>query len=301
MKRNILWVAAIGLAWGAVCAFGQERVIQPSPAYYPAGYAPAAPHPAPAVQPAPPAVHYPSPAAHPIHSPPPPPRQLTLAPAPAPYEEEAEDGLYWFWGQKWPGLALGPKIGTPGVGLELIFGVHRRLNLRSGFNYGSFTWNLEVGEVEYDMDVELTSIPLLVDIHPFAGHFRITGGFYIQPGTEADIQAAPDKNVQIGQHKYPPEVIGALSGKIEVADVFTPYLGFGFGNAVAEDQLLTFMVDIGVLFQSYDASLTADGEGMTTKLDTFRKDLALEEANLQKDVDGWKIYPVLAFGIALHF
>ena len=61
------------------------------------------------------------------------------------------------------------------------------------------------------------------------------------------------------------------------------------------------MMDIGVIFQSYGASLTANGAGMTAKLDTFRKDLAQEEANVQADVGDWNFFPVFTLGIAYHF
>jgi hypothetical protein len=295
MKRSMIWALAISWAWSAACALGQQRVIQPAPSYYQGGTT-YVPH-TPAVQPVAGPVYT---APHPVQPgvPASPTPRMTLAPAPV---EEEEEGLYWFWGQKWPGIALGPKIGTTGIGADLTFGINRLLNLRSGFNYGSFTWSPEFGDIEYDMDLNMTSIPLVVDLHPFAGNFRITGGFYIQPGTEAEIQATPNKNVQIGEHTYPPEVVGTLSGKIKVADTLAPYVGFGFGNAVGEDRLLTFMMDLGVIFQSYDASLTSNGQGMTAKLDTFRKDIQKEEANLQKDMDGWKVFPVLTLGLAFHF
>jgi hypothetical protein len=294
-KAHIIWAMSFGMAWGATCALGQPRSIQPSPAYYPQ---------APAVQPVPvpQPTDYAPPPAQPVYSVPQG-APLTLAPAPAfvDWEEEEEDGLYWFWGQKWPGLALGAKIGTTGLGADLVFGINRFVNLRSGFNYGLFTWNVTLGDVDYKLESNLMSTPLLVDIHPFAGHFRISGGLYFQPGSKADISATPDQNVQIGNHTYPPDVVGTLNGEIEIADTVAPYVGIGFGNAVGEDQMLTFMLDLGVVFQSYDVTLTSNGAGMTTKLDTFRKDLEVEEAALQEDLDSFKVYPVITFGIAYHF
>ena len=284
MKPWILAAAAVATASGAFA----QQVIQPSPAYAPRGGT---------------VYSQPAVAAQPAYGAPPPARpapQMTLAPAPA-YAEEEEEGYYWVWGQKWPGLALGPKFGTTGIGLELIFGVNPYLNLRSGFNYGSFTWSEKFDDVDYDMDITMTSIPLLLDVHPFGGHFRITGGLFFQPGTEADIDSTPTEATQIGEHTYNPDTIGTLQGHIEVDGVLAPYLGIGFGNAVAEDQLLTFMLDVGVIFQSYDVSLTSNGAGMTAKLDTFREDVEKEEALIQKDVDDWKIFPVLTLGLAWHF
>ena len=314
MKQTIFTsVVVAGLVWGAAGAFGQ-RVIQPSPAYYQNGAAPA-PRPVPAAPAAQPTYQQPvyhsqpaapqaAPVAQPVYAPQP---KLTLAPATMEemygeeYAEEDEDGIYWFWGSKWPGISVGPKIGTTGIGLDLTFGISQYMNLRGGFNYGPFSLSAELGSVEYDLEMDMSTVPLLVDLYPGGGHFRISAGLFIQTGTEADILATPDSPTQIGQHTYPPEVIGTLSGKVEVADEITPYLGIGFGNTVGEDQLLTFTLDIGVVFQSYDSSLTSDGAGMTTPVDTFRKDLELEAQNLAKDLENFEILPVVTLGLAWHF
>ena len=307
IKQGLLVAAVAGVSAGAFA----QQAIRPAPTYVQRGgtaYYPPAPAAAQPVyyapQPVQPVYYAPPPNAQPVYYAPPPAPPLTLAPAPAYAAEEEEideEGLYWFWGQKWPGLSLGPKFGTTGIGLEMTFGVNPYLNLRGGFNYGSFTWGQEFGNVDYDADVTMIGIPLVLDVHPFGNHFRITGGVYIQPGTEADIDSTPTEPTQIGSHTYNPNTIGTLKGTIEVDGVLAPYVGIGFGNAVAEDQLLTFTLDLGVIFQSYDASLTSDGAGMTAALNTFREDIAKEEALLQKDVDDWKIFPVLTLGLAWHF
>ena len=301
ISTRIQWTGAVTLACLAATVFAQ----QPSPAYFQSGgtlYQAVPPVPANA-QPvyygapsAQPAYYAPAPAAQPAYYAPP-------APAPA-YEAEEEfdeEGYYWFWGQKWPGLGLGPKFGTTGIGLEMTFGVNAYLNLRSGFNYGSLTWGQEFGNVDYDVDATMISVPLLLDIHPFGGQFRLTGGLYVQPGTEAELDATPSEPTQIGSHTYSADVIGTLSGKIEVAGVVAPYVGIGFGNTVGEDQLLTLTLDVGVIFQSYDVSLDSDGAGMATANALFREDLKKEEELLQKDADDWKIYPVVAISLAWHF
>ena len=294
MKKSLFVVMAGVWILGLAGAEAQTRTVSPAPTYYQR----------PAVQPAPvshsPVYYAPQPAPQGYYAPRPAP-QMTLAPAPDYEEYEEDDGIYWFWGSKWPGIGLGPKIGTTGIGLDLTFGITRFVNLRGGFNYGSFTWSTGLGDVDYDMDIDLISVPLLLDIHPFANHFRISGGLYFQPGSKATIEGTPSTATQIGAHVYTPEVIGTLTGDIEVSSTLTPYLGIGFGNSVGEDQLLTFMVDFGVIFQSYDVSLSSDGAGMTTKLDTFREDLKLEEENIQSDMDDFKFFPVLTFGIAYHF
>ena len=295
-RMNILGAAVAGLVLGAACAFGQQRTVQASPAYYQSGspaYRPQAP-----AQP-----RTAAPAPRPVYSAPQP---VYQAPAPETYvyedeEEYEEDGIYWFWGQKWPGLALGPKFGTTGLGADLTFGINPYLNLRAGYSYAKTGFNTKLGDVDYDMDLDVSNLPLLADIHPFGGHFRITGGCYIMTGDGADLSSTPTENVQIGSHTYGPDVVGTLSGKIEIANALAPYLGLGFGNTVGEDQLLTFTLDLGVIIQSYDVSLTSNGAGMTTVKDTFRQDLEKEKNNLQDDMDSYKIYPVLTLGVSFHF
>ncbi len=294
MKAKTIWVVVLGLVWSGVSAEAQTRRIQPSPAYYQGG---AVPQPAPVRQPV-----YQEPAASPPayrYTPQP---QLTLAPAIyAEEEEEYEEGFYWPWGQKWPGLALGPKIGTTGIGLDVVFGINSVVNLRSGFNYGSFSLDSTLGDVDYAVDLDMVGVPLLVDIHPFGNQFRISVGAYIQPGSKANLDATPNAPVQIGEHTYPSDVVGTLSGEAKFSNVVAPYLGIGFGNAVDEEHMLTFMLDFGIIFQSYDVTLTSNGAGMDTVMDTFREDLKKEEANIQSDLDSYKFFPVLTFGAAYHF
>lgn len=310
MTMSRIWLVAAAWAASAVVAFGQQRVIQPSPAYY---HGTAAPPPSPPGGPVAPAHGTPPAAAAPVHPAgtpvfyapasgrPAPAPVYAAPPAAAVAEEEEEEGLYWFWGQKWPGLAIGAQIGTLGWGPDLVFGINRYLSLRSGVNFGNLAFDLKLDDVKYAADLNLLSIPLLVDVYPLGDHFRISAGAYVSSGTSMDLEATPDSAVQIGSHTYGPDVVGTLTGKVEVDGAFSYYVGIGFGNPVAEDQRLTVKLDIGVVFQSYDVSLTSDGPGMTAKLDTFREDIVEEEQNLQADFDDFKVYPVVALGLALTF
>lgn len=303
MTKNHFLLTGAGALAGLALAVSAQ---QPSPAYYRGG-APAYAQPgyygSPSAQPvyyapsdAAPVYYAPTPAA-PVYYAPPAPEPVYAAPE----EPEDEEGYYWFWGQKWPGLALGPKIGTTGIGLEMTFGINPYVNLRGGFNYGSFTLGQEFGNVDYDAELTMFNVPLMLDIHPFGGQFRLTGGLYVQPGTKAELDATPTGPIQVGSHTYYPDVIGTLTGEIEVDDVVAPYLGLGIGNAVGEDQQLLVTLDLGVIFQSYDVSLDSNGAGMSTASPLFREDLQKEEELLQKDADDWKIYPVVAISISWHF
>ena len=229
---------------------------------------------------------------------------FVLAPAEAqattPSGEEyfAEDEGY-----KWPGVALGVRFGTTGVGRELTVGINRWLNLRGGYNWMDIEPSLKASSVKYKGDIDLSSAALLLDVHPFGGVFRLTGGAYYYLDGEGSFDATPKKPwTQIGNHRYEPATIGTISGHAAMDNEIVPYAGIGWGNSVAEGKAMTVSLDIGVIFQNYTVDpLTCSGSGATAEDPTFRRDLAKERKRLQDDLDDWSIYPVVTLSVAYHF
>ena len=216
-------------------------------------------------------------------------------------DEGQEEGIYWPWGEKWPGLAIGVKGGTAGIGPELTFGISRFLNLRGGYDWANFTSKGKISHVKYDAKFDMDNIPVMLDWHPFAGMFRISAGAYFQSDSYVRLDAKNEKSSKIGNHHYPANVVGTLKGRIDVEDDVAPYVGIGVGNAVMKDVALSLSLDIGLLFQSYDVQLTSNGAGMFSTYPTFRDDLEKERKRIQDKADDWKIYPVVALSLAYHF
>ncbi len=214
-------------------------------------------------------------------------------PAPAAVQPEPE----YDW--DWLNVAVGAKIGTLGIGGDLTVGLNRYLNLRGGGSWAALSLNRQIEDVDYDLDLDLSVFPVMLDVHPFANNFRISGGVIFNSKARAKLKAAPDREITIGDHKYPAAAIGTLSGSIESPRQAAPYVGIGYGNAVGSDACFSFIFDLGVAFQSYDVALTADGPGMA--FPQFREDLQKEQEKIQDDADDFKIYPVLAFGMAYYF
>ncbi|MDD5482291.1 MAG: hypothetical protein PHP98_01375 [Kiritimatiellae bacterium] len=198
-----------------------------------------------------------------------------------------------------PYIALGIKAGTLGAGAEITLGVLEDvLNVRAGGNYLHLRFSGKIKDVDYGVDLNMASVPLLLDCHPFCNNFRITGGFILnhnRPGLDAKL----NETQKIGGHDYTPEEIGTLSGSVNFKK-FAPYAGIGFGNAVGPHTSWNFVFDLGVMFQgSPDISLTADGSKSGDPV--FQADLAQEEGNVQDEADKFRFYPVLAVGISYQF
>lgn len=196
------------------------------------------------------------------------------------------------------GLALGGRLGTLGLGGDLTLRIHERVNLRGSVNWLKFNADGKVDDIDFDYGLDLSSYGGLVDYHPFANAFRLSGGIFFG-SSRTTLKAKPSKPQKIGDHTYTPEQIGTLDGKVEFDRSPAPYIGIGYGNAVGESQRLSFIFDLGVVFQSYKTTLEADG--MASHVPQFQEDVEKLRQDVEDTVDKFKIYPVLSFGLAYQF
>jgi len=81
-----------------------------------------------------------------------------------------------------------------------------------------------------------------------------------------------------------------------------PYLGLGFGNAVGKGKRLTFVFDLGVMFQGFPRA-KLDAQGPKAGDAGFRADLRQFERDINDDLHKQylKYYPVLSLGLAYQF
>jgi len=199
-----------------------------------------------------------------------------------------------------PYLALGLKAGTLGFGTELTLGLFEEaLNLRLGGNYLPLKFSGKIEDVDYEFEINWSSVPILLDWHPFNNNFRISGGM-IYNRNRANLDARLNESQKIGDQEYSPEEIGTLSGTADFKN-FAPYIGLGFGNAVGgPDTGWNFIFDIGVMFQGTPSiSLSADGTKSADPV--FMRNLAEEKADVQEEADKFRFYPVISAGVSYQF
>ena len=139
----------------------------------------------------------------------------------------------------------------------------------------------------------------MLDFHPFENGFRITGGLVLN-NNEMELRGSTsDPTIDIGDQTYPTASVGELVGKATF-DEFVPYVGIGYGNAVADDVNFTFSFDLGVLFMG-TPDVTLKSTGALKDDPAFQNELRKEEDDAQDFADGIKIYPVLSFGVCYYF
>lgn len=198
------------------------------------------------------------------------------------------------------GLAVGAHIGTLGWGPNVTFGLGSRVNLRFTFNQFDHSYEGDLDDVEYEIDLELKSGGAFLDIHPGGGSFRLTLGAMYN-GNELSGTATPTDTVSLGDVDFPPQAVGPLYARLNVPGA-AGYAGIGFGNPVSKDGRLTVMLDLGVMFYSEpDFDLSAP-ESPFADQRFFQNALAAEEKKIQDDFgELMRYHPVISLGIALRF
>ena len=187
------------------------------------------------------------------------------------------------------------KVGTTGLGADITVPlVSNLLNLRGGYNFGELRPSTTQGDIDYKADLHVESVPILLDLHPFNGGFRITGGVYFNKN-EIDLSSVVDAStVGLGGSFG----TANLNANVSWSNDFAPYLGIGWGNAADADSTfpIGFSLDIGAFYQGSPDVVLTESTGSVTLAD-----LAAEAAQLEEDLSDFKFFPVVTVGIHFQF
>ena len=196
------------------------------------------------------------------------------------------------------GIGVTAKGGTTGLGGDLTVPlVSNWLNLRAGYNFGEIRPSTTYSGIKYKADVNFESVPILLDLHPFHGGFRITGGVFYNKN-EMDLSStvnAADVGLGLGAG------VATLNANVSWSNEWAPYFGIGWGNAADDNTLdlpiaLGFSLDIGAFYQGSPNVFLTDSSGLVPVAD-----LLAEQAQLEDDLSDFKFYPVITLGIHIRF
>ncbi|MBN2823709.1 MAG: hypothetical protein JXQ76_00170 [Campylobacterales bacterium] len=203
-----------------------------------------------------------------------------------------------------PSVAVGLKVGTLGLGLDISKSITEKLNLRFNINGASYSTTETEEGIEYDFDLELVTAGLLLDYYPMAGEFRVSAGAYYN-GNEFTLDANAAGGVYtIGGNTYDARGV-TLKGLLDF-DELAPYVGIGWGNSTKKAGW-GFSVDLGVMYHgepNVDLTSTCDPTqvaGGTGTCATIDADVNAEERDLLNDLSDYKFYPVVSVGVTYTF
>ncbi len=137
----------------------------------------------------------------------------------------------------------------------------------------------------------------MIDLHPFGGGFRISGGARISENRVV-LAATPTQTVEIGDEEFTPAEIGTLSGSVE-PNSLAPTATVGWGGGLTKG--LKLGVDIGVMLQGSPELENFSTTGTLRNDPDFVLALADEEVEIEDDIKFLKFYPVVQLSIGYRF
>jgi hypothetical protein len=195
-------------------------------------------------------------------------------------------------------------LGTTGAGFHLVVPLERTLNGRFGANALSRDFDKTSHGVDYNLKAKLQSFDVLFDWYAIDNSsFHLTGGL-VYNGNKFDARGNPNGlgKFTLNGRTYSAGDVGLLTGRVDFRKA-APYVGIGWGNAIAPASKWNVGVDLGAFYQGHaNVSLASVGcTAVQTVCTRLASDVAAEALNLREDVDKMKFYPVLRVSIGYRF
>ena len=186
---------------------------------------------------------------------------------------------------------------TLGLGAEVNYGYSPHWSVGVGYNGFTYSTDTDAGNINYDVDLELSSVSVLGNYHPWGGIFRFTGGVLIN-NNELSMTGTPSGGTfDIGDQTYTAANVGQLNGLVSFHN-WAPYLGVGWGKQYGSRFGLS--ADLGVAYQG-SAAVDLSATGPIAGDPAFQNDLRREEQQTEDDLSVYKYYPVLGLGVYFRF
>ncbi|MCH4151176.1 MAG: hypothetical protein LKF30_04405 [Sphingobium sp.] len=202
-------------------------------------------------------------------------------------------------------LKLGITAGTLGIGPEVSYRISERLGVRGNATFLSISRDIDSDDITYDGKVKLQSGGVMLDVYPFGGGFRVSGGLRIN-GNKARGIASPNSGTSytINGTTYSATDIGTLRADTDIKNV-APALTLGYGGGLSNG--LVFGVEAGALFQGsvkikpLTITGVCAGASPPPTCATLTADLDAERRSVNDDIDGYKVYPILQLSVGYRF
>lgn len=192
-------------------------------------------------------------------------------------------------------VAIGPRIGTQGIGLEVRTPITENVFARINGNYFSYKSNFKDGQVDYKGNLTLMSVPIMVDWHPIEDSgFRLSAGIAYN-GNKLKATATPSKNITINRHTYTPQELGTVTAKLSLGSSIAGVASIGYDGSFINNGPLSFNFELGAMFTGKPKlKITSTGLANKYKEEDIKRDAKKSLNDIEKYL---KIYPIISLGV----
>jgi hypothetical protein len=200
------------------------------------------------------------------------------------------------------GFFVAPQVGTLGLGLNVGYQFNEKLKVRLNANHMSFKTSRTVSDIDFNMKFKNNTIGALVDAHPAATNFRLTGGlYYVDMSADLTAKLAEGKSYDVGGETYTSDQLGNGTGSVKW-ERFAPYLGFGFGAGGGDEPGFSFSGDLGLLFFGKPKVSVRFADSAYADNPELAENTREYEDKAKRDINYYlPFFPVLSLGCVYRF
>ncbi len=190
------------------------------------------------------------------------------------------------------GVAIAPKVGSTGVGGDLILSLAPKLALKGGVGFSLVEFDLDLDNQRYRVEPPPVFVTAAIDI-------RVTGPLRIMAGLlhrTDDVRFGGDLTgaVEIGDESF--NAPGRLEGAL-LSTATAPFLGLGLGSLGRGGMGL--YLDLAVAFTG-DPDVELTGSGAITAEPNFDVELEKERLSILGEIDEYyRYWPILNLGFRI--
>ncbi len=204
-------------------------------------------------------------------------------------------------------VGVGVKVGTVGAGLNLSAAVTENVNVRlslTSIDLDEEDETIDVGDavegaLDAEVDLDFGANAVLIDWYVFKGGFHLTAGMLRHTG-EADFEGELVSAASFDGTLITPGDIGTVSGEVEFADSYQPYIGIGWGRKAGKNGGFSVTADVGIALLDPSVKLEADATGLVpqSEIDASLREM---EKDAEDELDDFEYWPVLSVGLNYAF
>jgi len=193
-------------------------------------------------------------------------------------------------------LGVAIKGSTMGLGGDVVFQFHERMDARLGFDYLQYSTQKDFSESDItylaDITAKTGSVTALYDFY-ILKYIFVAAGFGLNNfninATGKAINGYPYGDIVIAADK-----IGDFEFDIAPSMRISPYLGVGFGRALGKDSKLGFGFELGSYYQG-SPDLTIVTTGLISP--TSNPDHGQEKL-FESQISQYYLYPIVKFSLS---
>lgn len=202
-------------------------------------------------------------------------------------------------------LYAGITGGTLGIGPEVGYRLNETLGVRASATFLGVSHEFDSDDITYDGSVDLESYGAMLDLYPFGGGFRVSGGFRINSNRAKATAEPTGGTFTFNGVDYDATTLVTSARTRAKVDDFAPALTLGYAGGNRSG--FVFGVEAGALFQGsakidpITITGTCANPGANPACATIAADLEAERRDVQDDVDDYKVYPILQLTVGYRF